>query len=274
MSNKNVFKYSLTLLALVCMCSDTFAGGWPVRKGKFLLSVSANYFHADKVWDENGKVGPYENNGYYTSTGLSIYGEYGISRRLTGVVSLPYMWNEFRQGGTGVKLSGFGDAELGLRWYLKNIDFKYYMAVQGSIITPLYSRDLGFATTGADVKYVISGATKHGTKSGYFNVEVGGRYYFENAGPFQLRYAASYGYNFNKKNQVTLGVSGTHSFSTNKDFDENLAIVKSYWYTQGSLSYAHIFSPKFSMFGSVNRFLLGRSTGIGTNFSVSVITKL
>ena len=270
-------KVYLPALCLLCLClaGDAFAGGWPVRKGKFMLSFSGNYFKANRLWDENGKIQRYDNNGYYASRGLSFYGEYGISRRFTAVASVPFMWNEFSTGTNTINLSGFGDAELGIRYYLANVDFKYYMGLQASAILPLYSTEtLGFATTGADLKYVISGSTKHGTKTGYFNVEVGGRYYFESGGPFQAKYSASYGYNFDEKNQVTAGVAGTHSMSTDKGFNQNLAINKDFWYTQGSLSYAHIFSPKFSFFAGVNQFLIGRSTGIGTNFSVSLITKL
>ncbi|MCD8741061.1 hypothetical protein LT679_10650 [Mucilaginibacter roseus] len=270
-----IFYKTAIAFIIAALPATVLAGGWPVKKGNYLVSVTASYFRASQLWDKGGRLGSYEQGGYFESRSLSLYGEYGITRRLTGVVSLPYIINEFkRQDMPAATSQGLGDMEFGVRYYLTNINFKYYFAIQGMAIAPLYSdTSLGFSSGGAEVRAIGSGSGKIGSKNYYMNLEVGGRQYFQNAGPFQVRYTGAFGLNFDKHNQLALGVSGNYSTSINKILDENLVLNKDFSYTQGSFSYAYIVNPKLSFFAGVNQFLVGRSTGKGTTFSLSVITK-
>ena len=231
----------LILLSSLCFTIKSYAGGWPTRKGRLLISPSINFFYADKYWDRQGKVNSYENDGYFTST-------------------------------------GFGDVELGARYYIGNIKYKYYFAIQGLAILPPYkntaNRYLGYEAAGADVRLIGSCSGKLGSKTYYFNLEGGVRQYFTSQGPFQVRYFSTFGYNFATRHQVTLSASGVISSSTNKEFSGNLPSNRDFSYLQGTLSYGYTIQKDLLLFAGVSRFLTGKNTGIGTNGSLSLVIKL
>ncbi len=271
---KILYKLAVSLICTAALPLLSYAGGQPVKKGKYIMSLSASYFKATQLWDASGKVGRYGNGGYFSSKSLSFYGEYGISRRLTGVVSLPFVINEYREAGIpAINSQGLTDVEVGLRYYLANVDFKYYFALQGTAIAPLYSnKGLGYSSPGTEVKLIGSGSGKLGSKNLYYSADIGARQYFQDAGPFQLRYSAAAGLNLDSHNLVTIGGSGVYSTSINKSFDENLALNKNYSLLQGSFTYTHVVNKNLSFGGTVSQALTGRSTGKGTIFSFAVLT--
>jgi len=280
----NLIKRKIFFLAVVTIAAAMFteevkAGGWPVRRKKLVVSASVNYFSATNIWDQSGKVKSYDNNGKFTSSGLFVYGEYGISRRLTAVGSLPFLMNNYHDDNGSIKSTGLGDAELGLRYYLFNIGFKYYFGLQGSAVLPLYknsaSTNLGYQDIGGDLKLAGSGSIKvDSLRSFYFNLEGGVRQYFASEGPLQVRGAFTVGYNLDRQNQVSAGITGIRSISNDKSFSNiSLAQIKDFSYLQVSLSYGYIFSRRLSVFGGVNQSVIGRNTGIGTNLFLSCATR-
>lgn len=254
------------------------AGGWPTRKGRLLISPSVNYFYADKYWDQQGNVQQYPKDGHFTSAGLYLYAEYGLTKRITAVGTLPVVSNHYQQSDYKNTSTGIADMEFGARYYLANINYKYYFAVQGMVVLPGYKntpeRNLGYEAMGGDIKLIGSGSGKIGTKAFYFNLEGGVRQYVADKGPFQFRYSGGFGFSPAKKHQLILGASGLTSSSTNKAFSGNLVANKDFSYLQGSFSYGYSVSSSFMVFAGVNRFLTGENTGIGTNGSLSVVVKM
>ncbi|WP_345953707.1 hypothetical protein [Mucilaginibacter sp. PAMB04168] len=265
---KFIMLFSMGILVLTLFHQNAYAGGWPVRKGKLLTSLSVSYFRASNRWDSTGKLSSYPGGGYFASQSIALYAEYGISRRWTGIAAVPYVLNQVKQG-TVPKISvyGFGDAELGLRYYLTNIEFKYYIALQGTAIVPLYKgSSLGLGAPGTDLSAVMSGSGKNF----YFTLQAGGRAYFSNSGPQQFRYTGTIGYNLDTHNQFSFGLSGVMSQSTNKQFSLNIVQNRDFSYHQASLSYGYLVNRDLSFFATVNQFLIGRNTGMGTNIGLSV----
>ncbi|WP_295767970.1 hypothetical protein [uncultured Mucilaginibacter sp.] len=259
-----------TIFLVFTLMQQASAGGWPVRKGKLLTSVSVSYFRANSAWDSTGKSRSYPGNGYFASQSIGIYAEYGISRRFTGIASLPYVLNQIKQDSLKVSQYGFGDVEAGLRYYLTNIEFKYYLALQATAILPLYPRQsLGLGAPGTDLSILMSGAGK----KYYFTVQTGGRFYFSDTGPTQFRYNGVIGYNIDLHNQLSAGLSGVISSSTNKEFNVNFVQNRDFAYHQLSLSYGYLLNRDLSFFATVNQFLFGRNTGKGTNIAFSVSKK-
>ncbi|WDF56352.1 hypothetical protein [Mucilaginibacter sp. KACC 22063] len=268
----------ITLIVVSCGISNANAGAWPVRPGKVLLSLTGTYFNADQKWDENGRKQQYDDNGYFRSLSMYLYGEFGASRVVTIVTSIPYVSNTFTNSGLKSTVSGLGDAEIGGRIYITNIKFKFYLAVQGTIVVPLYTntadKNLGYQAFGTDVKIIGSGSGKlSASKSFYYTVELGGRQYSSSTGPQQLRGTASFGINLDPKNQLAFSGNGVYSHSDYKQFDNNLAANKDFSYVQASISAGHTFTKDFSVFVGYNQFVAGRNTGIGSNFSLSFINK-
>ncbi|RYZ99482.1 MAG: hypothetical protein EOP47_16635 [Sphingobacteriaceae bacterium] len=256
--------FCIILMGSLCYTVNSYAGGWPTRKGKLLISPSLNYFFANKYWDSNGKVTSYEKDGSFTSAGLYMYSEYGLSKRVTLVGTGSFISNKYKQDDFENTSTGFSDVEIGARYYLGNIKYKYYFAIQGLAVLPAYkntaTRYLGYEAAGADVRLIGSCSGKLGSKSYYFNIEGGVRQYFADQGPFQVRYFSTFGYNFAPKHQVTLSGSGVISSSTNKAFSGNLVTNKDFNYLQGTLSYGYTVNKNLVLFAGVNRFLAGFSS--------------
>ncbi len=255
-------------------------GGFPVRPGRLLISPSVGYFFANSQWDSTGVKKAFPNGGRYSSIGITLYSEYGISRRFAAVASLPYVINNYTQNidPKSTTSSGLTDLETGIRYYLANINYVYYISLQGTAITPLYSNNasLGYGEEGAELKLAFSGSGHIGDLSTYFNASDGVRQYFGTNGPIQNRYSGTYGLSLDKKfeNQVSVSVSGINSFSDDKRFSPILETNKDFSFIQASLSYGHSFTREFSVFASGGKFLTGRNTGDGTTLTLALIYRL
>lgn len=271
---------SVTLILFLAAQSPSYAdGGFPVRPGRLLISPSVSYFFANSQWDSTGVKKRFPDNGKFSSVGITLYSEYGISRRFAVVASLPYVINKYTQDGTpATTSSGLADLETGLRYYLANIDFVYYFSIQGTAITPLYTNNpsLGYGEEGAELKLAFSGTGHLGELSTYFNVSDGARQYFGTNGPWQNRYNGTFGLTLDEDfmNQVSVGVSGINSFSDDKKFSVIPETDKYFSFLQASLSYGHSFTREISLFASAGQFLTGRNTGVGTTFSLAFIYRL
>jgi hypothetical protein len=263
---------------LMACAVKSFAGGWPMRPGRLLISPSVNYFYADKSWDAKGVKSAFNDNGKFTSFSTYLYAEYGISRRFTFVTSVPYLANKFQSDTYQSSSAGLGDIETGIRYYAANINYIYYFSIQATAITPLYSNiNLGYKKEGAEIKLAFSGSGTLWGKNYYFNLENGVRQYFGgDGGPVQDRYSGVFGITLDKKlhEQLSFGFSGTYSVSSFKKFSENLTTNKDFSFIQATIGYGHSFNKNFTVFVSGNQFLAGKNTGAGTSGAVSLIYKL
>jgi len=270
-----------TLILFTTTYSISYAdGGFPVRPGRLLIAPSVSYFFANSQWDSTGVKKNFANNGRFSSVGVTLYAEYGISRRFAAIASVPYVYNMYSQNTapTSTNSSGLADMETGLRYYLANIDFIYYFSIQGTAITPLYSNNasLGYGQEGAELKLAFSGTGKLGSLSTYFNAADGVRQYFGTNGPIQNRYNATFGLSLDSdyENQVSATVSGIYSQSNDKRFAVIPETNKDYSFLQASIGFGHSFTRETSLFLSGGRFLTGRNTGIGTSVSLAFIYRL
>jgi len=274
-------KYLLVVAAITILSQNSAkAGGFPVRPGRLILSPSVSYFFASKEWDSTGRKVSFPGNGKYTSETISLYAEYGISRRLSAVATLPYTFNQFTQTGYSAKYSGLTDLETGLKYYLFNINYVYYFSLQGTAITPLYTNpvygtgpELGYDEEGGELKLSAAGSGTLFDRSVYFDASEAVRQYFGTQGPIQDRYQVTGGITLDKnfKNQLSLTFGGIWSESDNKGFAYiNPEQSKNFAFKQLTLSYGHTFTSRLSTFLSAGTFLTGRNTGDGTSFSLAV----
>ena len=271
---------TVTVILFITAHSVTYAdGGFPTRPGRLLISPSVSYFFANSQWDSTGRKKAFPNNGKYSSVGVTLYAEYGISRRFAAVVSLPYVYNRYTQTGLpNSNTSGLADLETGLKYYLANIDFIYYISIQGTAITPLYSNkpNLGYGEEGAEGKLSFSGTGHLFGNNTYFSASDGVRQYFGSNGPIQNRYNGTFGLTLDEEfeNQVSVSVSGINSYSDDKRFSPILEANKDFSFVQASVAYGHSFTREISLFASAGKFLTGRNTGDGTTFSLAFIYRL
>ncbi|HAL81188.1 MAG TPA: hypothetical protein DCO83_02275 [Mucilaginibacter sp.] len=275
-------KYLFRVLFLTVILFTTFQnlsyadGGFPVRPGRLLISPSVSYFFANSEWDSTGVKKPFPNGGKFSSIGVTLYTEYGISRRFAFVATLPYVYNNYSLA--TAPSSGLTDLETGIRYYLANINFVYYFSLQGTAITPLYTNNasLGYGEEGAELKLAFSGSGHLFGESSYFNLADGVRQYFGTDGPIQNRFNGTFGLSLDKKfmNQISVTLSGINSFSNNKSFSPIPQTDKDFSFLQASIGYGHSFSHEVSLFLSGGQFLTGRNTGVGTTASLAFIYRL
>ena len=120
MSNKI---YTLLLLCyLLAIGGNAFGGGWPQKKGDGYLKLNQFAMRANRYFNPEGAlIDVRPKISVYTS---SLYLEYGITSRLTGVVYFPFFsrvtLNNFeRLDGTvdeGDFVNGVGDADFSLKY--------------------------------------------------------------------------------------------------------------------------------------------------------------
>ncbi|MFD0751969.1 hypothetical protein ACFQZS_17580 [Mucilaginibacter calamicampi] len=275
-----LFKYLLaTGIVLIVLQHKTYAGGFPVRPGSILISPSVNYFFANRSWDEYKVNKPFANGGKFTSLSYSLYTEYGISKRFAVSAVLPYAMNHYRDAtGYDQATSGFTDLEVGVKYYLANIDYIYYFSVQGTFIQPLYNNiNLGYKENGAEVKLMFAGSGHFLGKNYYFTAENGIRQYFGGQGPIQDRYNGTIGMTLDRrfKHQTSISLSGFYSTSSLSTAFNAVQVGnnRNFAFTQASLSYGYSFTKKFSIFLNAGKFIMGRNTGQGTSASASLILR-
>lgn len=269
-----------TALLILAFNNNSRAGGFPVRPRSFMLSPSVNYFYANKGWDSLRVQTPFKNGGQFESISYSLYAEYGISKRFSAVAVMPYVMNHYVDDtGYESRTNGLTDLELGVKYYLANINYIYYFSLQGTFIMPTYRNNvnLGYGQEGAEVKISFAGSGKFLGKNYYFTVENGIRQYFGDSGPLQDRYTATVGMTLDRrfKHQISASFGGFYSTSSlSSGYDPTkIAANKNFAFNQVSASYGYSFNKRLSLFLTVGTFVDGRNTGHGSSGSAAFIIK-
>lgn len=287
--NKRIFRYLFAVLLLVAATPhNSFADGFPVRPGRFIISPSVSYFFANKQFDSTSHRRAFDDNGKFHSISYSLYGEYGISRKFTLSALVPYTMNYFKTDALpkAITVNGLQDVEIGLKYYLANINYKYYFSVKATGIIPTYrdNANLGYGQYGAELKLAFAGSGHLFGRQSFFVIENGVRDYFgaSDDGVFQDRYGATYGLTLDKnfREQLSLSFSGFYTTSTNTLFNNTPIISanpntsRNFAFNQVSLSYGHAFTKNLSLFLTGGTFVTGRNTGAGTSLSASLNYRL
>lgn len=119
-------KFLTSLLALLLSTSFCWAqSAWNKKKGEGFVKLSQTIIISDQFYDANGDIQPITTTGVYIT---SIYGEYGLSDRITGVIYFPFFFrntlNEQFLVNTGATIPGdehnsIGDSFVGASYGLK-----------------------------------------------------------------------------------------------------------------------------------------------------------
>lgn len=116
---------SLLIAIICCCCLPLAAGPWPKPKGKAYFKLYEFWLRFDEHYTSNGEIDPNATLGLYNT---ALYGEYGITDRLTVFGNIPFFSRNTinnQISGTrgdvilpGEAINGFGDTDLGLRFGL------------------------------------------------------------------------------------------------------------------------------------------------------------
>lgn len=125
MTNFTCSRNLVGLIVLFLFYAETLvAGAWTQRKEHYYLRLSGFSFDSRAVFNQDGKLNDFANNGRFTDLSAYAYLEYGLSDLVTFVGSVPYKRLRFRNESSSTSLNkkttGWGDVYLGLRYLLSN----------------------------------------------------------------------------------------------------------------------------------------------------------
>jgi protein XagA len=109
----------LSMTTIVCL-----AGGWPQPKGSGYYKLGQNWIISDSFYGPKGDIVSIRTTSLYTT---SFYGEYGITKRLTGILYFPFFVRstlnkeQYSPSGTtvsGEALNSIGDTDIAFKYGL------------------------------------------------------------------------------------------------------------------------------------------------------------
>jgi hypothetical protein len=102
-------------------------GGWPQPKGKGYFKLSAWYLKADQHYTDAGQIDPNVTIGVFNT---NLYGEYGFTDRLTGILYFPFVSRNYINNvvsattgevlSKGESLTSIGDTDISLKYGLSS----------------------------------------------------------------------------------------------------------------------------------------------------------
>lgn len=268
-------KSYLLALAFYLFGINAVFAGWPMGKKRFMLGTSLTAFYAKDYWDRYGKF--QRGTKTFESYSLGVFGNYGLSRRLDLMFSVPLALQINNYATSNKASGGLGDVNLGLSYNLFNFDYKNYISIYGGAIIPVYSnydaQTLGLGQLGTDVRIMNTGNLAVEDKKAYYNLELGYRQFYGENAPAQFTYLAGLGYSIDKENQITADVSGVNSYSPDKATIIFAGAAREYRFVRASVGYGHVFSRQLSVYGSGFYTLHAYNTGLGYGASVQAIMR-
>jgi protein XagA len=280
-----ITRIAYIIIATCCIASSTFAGGgWPQPKGKGYFKLSQSYILSAKYFDGDGKISDLASSYGYFAT--SLYGEYGFTDRLTGIIYMPFFARatknelKYNQSGTGVPgdaLNSFGDTDIAI---------KYGLIVGKPIVvsvTLLFGLPLG--DNGA------TNASALQTGDGEFNQmlridasrSLSNNFYVSAYAAFnnrtkgfsdEVRFGAEVGVTFDKFIPI-FKVSTVHSlFNGDPSTPQNGVFSNNTEFISPSLELNYQLTEKIGISGSIATALAARNILASPNFGVGVYLKM
>lgn len=125
MTNSKI--YFVFIISTIFLTNVATAGGWPQPKDQGYFKVFQWWVVSDQHFTDNGALDPNVTSGIFNT---GIYGEYGLTNRLTAIAYVPFFSRAYSNNvvsGTtseviteGESINSFGDSELGLKYGLLN----------------------------------------------------------------------------------------------------------------------------------------------------------
>ncbi len=264
--------------------SISFASGWPQPKGSGYYKLGQNWIHSDGFYNPAGNVISIRTTSLFTT---SFYGEYGITKRLTGILYLPFFVRNtlnkevYQPSGntiSGDALNAFGDTD---------ISFKYGFITNKPIVlsgTLLFGLPLG--KTGGGESGILQ------TGDGEFNqmVRVDGSGSLQSIPMYgsiyvgfnnrtngfsdEFRFGGEVGYTFFKKLTTIVKVNVVQSFfNGNKAAAENGIFSNNTEYVSPQLEIGYAVTEHLGISASAGFAASGKNILASPNFGFGIYLK-
>jgi len=282
-------KQLIIIVSLILSTSASLiaGGGWPQPKNGGYIKIAQWWIIADKHFTDNGKIDPNVTNGIFNT---SIYGEYGLTDRLTAIAYVPFFSRSYFNNTVsqttqeiiipGEAINSFGDSELYLKYGLIT-NKKVVLSATVGVGIPLGIDDGGTANnlqTGdgefnqiirldASTTYKLGGLDAYVSIYGAFNNRTKG---FSD----EWRYGIETGANLlNNKLTAILRINGVESLAngslTNVGNSSSIFANNSE-FLSFSPELAYHINDKFGLSASVASALSGKIIFANSSYSVGV----
>lgn len=118
------------LIFILASININAQSGWTKAKGQLYSQVTVSYFSSNRYFATNGNLFDSGNN--FQSQSLLLYGEYGITDRLTGLANIPLV--QFNSFSNTDIVAGVGDIQLGIKYALSK-EFPLAISFEAAIPT-------------------------------------------------------------------------------------------------------------------------------------------
>ena len=219
-------KNLLFIITSLCIVNTAYSGAWTQKHGEGYYKIGIRIVRANKFYQSNGNKITIPTLGDYTT---SFYSEYGLSKRLTAIISLPFYKRTtlnrqiFRTSGTeltsGGSLAGIADTDIGLRIGLLH-EGQTALSVDVLLGLPL-GEDTprnGLVTGDGELNQLFRLQLGHSFYPS--RLYLNGQFGFNNRTKGysdEFHYAAEVGYNTGEKSLLILHVNGVESLKNGND---------------------------------------------------------
>ncbi len=279
-------KKIVSLIGFCIFSALAFAGGgWPQPKNSGYYKVSQNWIIADSFYGPGGDIVTIRTTSLFTT---SFYGEYGITKRLTGILYLPFFvrstLNEERYSPSGTVIPGeflnsIGDTD---------VAFKYAVIVDKPVVvSATILLGLPFGETGGGEGGILQ--TGDGEFNQMIRVDASTSFYpvplyasayagFNNRTKGfsdEIRFGAEVGYTFFKKLTAIAKVNVVQSLYNGGDaVADNGIFSNNTEYVSPMVEVGYALNDKWGVSGSAGFAFAGKNILASPNYGVGIYLKL
>jgi protein XagA len=277
------------LIFILCMICTSIAvhggGGWPIGKRKAYFKLGQNWIVASRFYNPAGEIISIRTTGLYTT---SLYGEYGFTDRLTGIVYFPFfvrgILNEerFSPSGkvvTGESVNSIGDTDIGLK-YSFLVNKPVVLSATLAIGLPVGKTDggaSGILQTGDgefNQSLRIDASTSFYPRPAYASVYIALNNRTENFSD-EFRYGVEVGYTFFKKLTTIVKINAVKSlFNGAEHVADNGIFSNNTEYISPALELGYQCTEKIGVSAFGGFAFSGRNILASPNWGVGVYLKL
>lgn len=249
---------SLILIILLFTSTIIFGQAWTKEKGKSFLKLDFTTISGNKLFNDKSEIVDFQDFSFNTA---SLYGEYGITSKLTAVAYVPFLQsNSLKASALGPDASnaGFGDVDLGFRYAILQEKFPLALTLILGVPTGDHDDSNQLYTGDGEFNQIISLASGLGKGNLWLQGSIG---YNNRSNDFsdEFRFNAEFGYKFLSNKLLAMlkfgGVlpmdNGTAATSSTGLFSNNVA------YISPAIEVMYYIKPKFGVV------LRGASAGSG-----------
>lgn len=262
------------LMAVICAAmmvaaaQSAYAGAWTLPKGDAQLISTYTYSNAERAFDGDRNAGARVD---FVKSEQSLYGEYGLSDKLTLVGSSAIQDISYIARDGPQSFSGFGISRLGLRYKLPDAG-QWVRSVQGGLVVPaggesVPDADLGQGGLGADLRLMAGRNLTVFGRPAFFDAQAYLDYRSGDA-PQQLGMDFTIGVDIHPRWQL-IGQSFAH-YTTSGTFERDEVLENDGLRLQGSLVYRFGKDRKQALQLGVFDTIIGRNTVRQSGLSIGV----